>query len=245
VNVLAESSRPTRALLILLTLLGVGATAALGTWQLDRAAQKRALQASLAERVRQPALQIVDLANAAEPSTLLQRRIELSGHWLSEHTVYLDNRPMDGRVGFFVVTPLQLEGRRDAVLVQRGWVPRDALDRTRLPPIPSPRGDLRIAGLVAATPSRLFDLGTAASGVIRQNLDVAGFAREIGAGLLPFVLLQTGSDAPDGLLRDWPAPAVDIHKHYGYAFQWFALSALQLGLYVWFQVIRPRRQRAA
>lgn len=44
----------------------------------------------------------------------------------------------------------------------------------------------------------------------------------------------------DGLQRDWPQPAADVHKHYGYAFQWFALSALTLILYVWFQIIRPR-----
>ena len=37
--------------------------------------------------------------------------------------------------------------------------------------------------------------------------------------------------------------AAGVHKHYGYAFQWFALSALILGLYVWFQLIRPRRAR--
>jgi surfeit locus 1 family protein len=46
------------------------------------------------------------------------------------------------------------------------------------------------------------------------------------------------------LLRDWPKPATDVHKHYGYAFQWFALSALTVILYVWFQVLRPRRRRS-
>ena len=39
----------------------------------------------------------------------------------------------------------------------------------------------------------------------------------------------------------WPAPAVNVQKHYGYAFQWFAMSALVVGLYVWFQLIRPQR----
>jgi surfeit locus 1 family protein len=34
-----------------------------------------------------------------------------------------------------------------------------------------------------------------------------------------------------------------VHKHYGYAFQWFALSALTCGLYAWFQLIRPRRRQ--
>jgi surfeit locus 1 family protein len=36
-----------------------------------------------------------------------------------------------------------------------------------------------------------------------------------------------------------------VHKHYGYAFQWFALALLVIGLYVWFQVLQPRLTRTA
>ena len=38
---------------------------------------------------------------------------------------------------------------------------------------------------------------------------------------------------------------MDVGKHHGYAFQWFALSALVIVLYVWFQHIRPARRRPA
>jgi surfeit locus 1 family protein len=54
---------------------------------------------------------------------------------------------------------------------------------------------------------------------------------------------DSASTADDGLLRQWPRPAVDVQKHYGYAFQWFALGALMAGLYVWFQLVRPRLRR--
>jgi len=227
--------------LALLTLIGVLLTASLGAWQLDRAAQKRSLQQSLTERAQMPLLALADLPGSGSLEPWLHRRLSLRGHWQNERSVYLDNRTMDGRVGFFVLTPFLLQGRTDAVLVQRGWLPRDAMDRTRLAALPVAGGEQRIDGLIAATPSRLFELGRSEGGLIRQNLAVAGFSQEIGVALQPFVLLQTGSDVSDGLARHWSAPAVDIHKHYGYAFQWFALSALQLGLYVWFQVIRPRR----
>ena len=53
---------------------------------------------------------------------------------------------------------------------------------------------------------------------------------------------DAGAASADGLLRQWPEPASDVHKHYGYAFQWFGLSALVIVLYVWFQIIRPRRR---
>jgi hypothetical protein len=45
----------------------------------------------------------------------------------------------------------------------------------------------------------------------------------------------------DGLLRNWPQVASGVHKHHGYAFQWFGLCALIVILYVWFQIISPFR----
>ena len=103
-----------------------------------------------------------------------------------------------------------------------------------------------MAGRLALSPSRLFELGPDSAGAIRQNLDVDAFARESGLALLPWVLVQiedAAVPAADGLLRQWPEPAADVHKHYGYAFQWFALATLLIVLVAWFQVIRPRRAR--
>lgn len=231
-----------RRWLLPLTLVGVALTASLCAWQLDRAGQKRALEAAISQRAQAPALDAAGLAAAGEQG--LHRRVRLQGQWLTQHSVWLENRPMDGRVGFFLVTPLRLGGRPEVVLVQRGWVPRDVADRSRLPALPAEADETVIEGRMAASPSRLYQLGEAGTGRIRQNLDPAAFARETGLPLLPLTVLQTAHEgATPGLLRDWPAPAVDIHKHYGYAAQWAALSVLQLGLYVWFQVLRPRRFR--
>jgi len=48
----------------------------------------------------------------------------------------------------------------------------------------------------------------------------------------------------DGLLRQWAAPAFDVHRHYGYASSGSRLR-LDHGLYVWFQLVRPRLKRQA
>jgi surfeit locus 1 family protein len=101
-----------------------------------------------------------------------------------------------------------------------------------------------VRGLIAPPPARLFDFAGGVAGTIRQNLDLAAFAGEFGVTLRPLSVQQLDEPA-DGLSRHWPAPAVDIHKHYGYAFQWFAMCALMAGLYVWFQLLRPRLRRRA
>ncbi len=113
--------------------------------------------------------------------------------------------------------------------------------------MPAAEGVVEVEGRIAPPPSRLYELGAEGQGPIRQNLDLDSFAQETGLRLRPLSLLQADSAGTtgDGLLRQWPAPAVDVHKHYGYAFQWFALAALITGLYVWFQLVRPRLRRQA
>jgi surfeit locus 1 family protein len=237
-----EGKRARRWIVALATSVGVAATAALGVWQLGRAAQKEALQAALDERSQLPALQTQQLAQTPGEGALQHyRSARVSGHWLAERTVFLENRQMNGRPGFFVVTPLELRPG-DAVLVQRGWAPRDMRDRTLVPAVPTPAGLIVIEGRIAPPPAKLYDFASEEGGPIRQNLDPEVFAREIGVVLRPVSLMQVVSPSPDdGLLRQWSRPAVDVHKHYGYAFQWFALCALMAGLYVWFRILRPRR----
>lgn len=241
------SPRLRRTVVLAAALAAVALTARMGLWQIDRARQKIDLQAAIDTRGAQAPLAAAELARTSEAlAAQLHRPVRLAGRWAGEHTVYLDNRQMDGRPGFYVVTPLLLAGG-DAVLVQRGWLPRDVRDRTRLAPHTTPAGTVQVAGTIAPPPARLLEFDAAASGPIRQNLDVAGMARDSGLRLLPLSVQQRGADATDdGLLRRWPRPAVDVHKHQGYAFQWFALALLMAGLYVWFQLVRPRlaaRQR--
>jgi surfeit locus 1 family protein len=244
--VTAPRSPRRRAWVLLATVVGVCITASLGAWQLSRAAQKVAIQSALDTRALLPELSTADLARDAEAAMQQHyRKVRVRGHWVAERTVFLENRQMNARVGFYVVTPLQLDGRPEAVLVQRGWVPRDMRDRSLLPEIATPAGSVEVQAAIAPPPARLYEFSAAASGAIRQNLDLAGFAAETGLRSAPMSLQQHDADgaAKDGLLREWPRPAVDVQKHYGYAFQWFAMSALMAGLYVWFQLLRPRFKR--
>jgi len=235
-----------RWVILVAALVGVAGTARLGLWQLDRAAQKIDRQALLDERQKLPELTAAYLARQPEEiDGQIQRRVRLQGRWVARATLFLDNRPMNGRVGFHVVTPLQLADGT-AVLVERGWAPRNALRREDLAPVKTPDAEaVTVVARIIPTPSRLFDFGGLESGPIRQNLDIAAAARESGLSLRPVALLQTEGPPDDGLLRHWSAPSTGVDKHHGYAAQWFALSALIAGLYVWFQLIRPRRLAAS
>lgn len=230
------------AIILLATLVGAAGTARLGFWQLQRAAQKTELRAEMEQRRQLAAVGNLELAGTPAAAELQHYRpARLRGRWATEATIYLENRQNKGRPGFFVVTPLRLEGRSEAVAVQRGWVQRNFEERTALPPLRTPPGPVEVEGIIAPPPSRLYDFSPAASGPIRQNLDLAAYARESHLPLLPLSVLQSASPSTsgDGLLRDWPVPTLDVDHHYGYALQWFSLSALIVGLYVWFRFLRP------
>jgi surfeit locus 1 family protein len=228
--------------LTLATVLGVAATAALGRWQLSRAAEKEALQAAIDAQGQLPVLQAPALLDAADPASVLHRAVHLRGLWIAERTVFLDNRQMRGQPGFYVLTPLALENSNTVVMVQRGWVQRNFVDRTALPSIPTPTGLVEVQGRVVPAPARLYEFSGPDQGTIRQNLDLAAFALETGLPLWQQSVQQTGDDG-SGLLREWPAPRSGVEKHYGYAFQWFGLCALLTGLYVWFQFVRRAKLR--
>jgi surfeit locus 1 family protein len=234
------------AVVLLAALAGALGTARLGLWQMDRAAQKVTLHEAQQARGAQAPLDAAQLARRAdELPAQLHRRVQLEGHWLPEHSVYLDNRQMDGRPGFYLVTPLQL-APGDVVLVQRGWLPRHTQQRAQLAPVHTPAGPVRVEGRIAPGLARLYEFDPKASGPIRQNLDLADYAAETRLALRPLVVVQLDAPATtnDGLLRRWNAAAPDVSKHHGYALQWFSLSALITGLYVWFQLIHPRRARS-
>lgn len=222
-------------------------TASLGFWQLRRADFKMALQTAMEDRARLPHLVNADLLGLADTQPLLHRTAELKGRWVPEGTVFLDNRQMGQRQGFYVVTPLRLAGDGRLLYVQRGFVLRDFMDRTHLPEVPTPSGDVTVLGRMAATPSQVYELGEPVEGRIRQNLNIAASASALHAQALNASLVQlepSPASAPDGLERNWPQVASGVQKHHGYAFQWFGLCALMVFLYVWFQIISPRRQRA-
>lgn len=213
---------------VLLVALGI----ALGQWQTRRADDKLALQARVAAANAQAPMRLdgtpVDLARAE------WRRVRVSGTFVADWPLYLDNRPQAGRAGLYVLMPFRIDGSDSHVLVLRGWLPVDGAQRTRIAPYVTPAGRVTLEGIARRDAGHVMQLGQAAGmapGVIVLNADVAQVAAASGLQFQPFVLQQT-SGGTDTLVRDWPAPALGIEKHRGYAFQWYALALMAFLFFV-------------
>ena len=239
--------------------IGIWGTSALGFWQLRRAGEKEQLQREV--EVAADATPVMPDARALrEPSTLVHRHLLLQGRWLPDRVVYLDNRPQAGQAGLYVLMPLRLEKPVAVdVIVNRGWIPRNATDRVRISPYSTPGGTVEVTGVALAEEPRLLELSRSVDRPLKglwQNFDDDAYTKASGSAALPLVVRQdraTVGGVPtqdDGLSRDWPDRGgvlqSQIDRHHGYAFQWFALAATlaALLLYQVFRVIRNGRTLA-
>jgi len=207
----------------------------LGNWQVNRAQEKRERQALFEARINDTPVQ---LTGSVAADSLLYRRVRASGRWIAERQFYVDNQIRGGRAGFNVITPLAISGSSIAVLVNRGWIARDAA-YPRAPRVPVPEGAVDVGGLAIRPPARFLELSPqAVAGDVWQNLSIERYGAASGLTLLPVVVLQE-SVAP-GLVAVRETPDAGIARHVEYAFTWFSLAATAFVLWVVLNVRRTR-----
>ena len=221
------------------TVLGVALFVGLMLWQLDRADQKRALQARFDSRLGMPA--VAYRGGGLDLEKMRYRRLRLEGHFLDKDQVLLDNAVHEGRPGYQVLTPFRL---RDGgvVLVDRGWVPQGAR-RDALPDIQVATGPLRIEGWLDRHRSRPFFGGGQPHrpGDSRWlYMDTAAYRRESGLRV-PDWVIHLAPDSPQGYVRVQPHFDARVGMHIGYAIQWGAFALIAAG--TWLAVSFRRRAR--
>lgn len=213
----------------LAALVGVLATALLGNWQLNRAAEKLQLQERIEQAGRGAAIRLG--AEQIDSVPLLYAPVQASGEFKSEGTIYVDNRVRAGVVGYEIVTPLRLDGTTRYVLVDRGWV-RSGTDRTRLPEVATPAGTVVVDGIATPGDPHVFELSSAIqAGRVWQNITVERYRKAFGLDLQPVVIHQS-NDLGDRLAREWIRPDLGIDRHRAYALQWFCMSFAIVIIYV-------------
>ena len=233
----AEAERRSGVWPLAAAVLGISAALALGNWQLGRAAQKRELKARVEAQAAQPPINVSAVELAAADVDL--RRVEARGVLDPRYTIFLDNRIHGGVPGYEVITPLRLGDSGRHVLVNRGWIARTP-DRAQLPQVSTPVDPVTLTGIAVIPRPRTLELTDAVmEGRIWQNLTIERYRKAVPIAIQPFAIRQD-SALDDGLVREWPAPDLGIDKHYGYAFQWFALAATIL---IFYALTRYRRTR--
>jgi surfeit locus 1 family protein len=201
--------------------------AALGAWQLRRAEVSRSTLAQFASGSAGDAL-------ATLPTELHEAerfsRVEVEGEYVGAPQFLLDNMLHDGAAGYHVLTALRMSGRREHLLVNRGWVSAGR-DRGVLPDVVVEPRSVRVRGRLERLPRpglRLGDdasqAGSAAPAIVLQYPTAADLAQRLGAPVLDYQLLLDAGE-PQAFVRDWRAPGVAPERHLSYAGQWLLLAA--------------------
>ena len=206
----------------------------LGNWQLERAAWKQALidrEREISQQSPQPLLDVLENGEVLDFRPVVAR-----GRYRLDRQLLLDNRIHEGRPGYHVLTPLQLDGQDGIVLVNRGWVPLGR-SRSELPALPGPNGVIPVSGTLARLPEKIFRLADTEERVagwpqVIQHVEFSAIEQRLGESILP-VILQLGGEQQHGFTRDWkPVYGIGPEKHTAYAMQWFTLALVLLVIYI-------------
>ena len=199
----------------------------LGFWQLDRANEKRAIEAS----IQKANTGIVELIS--DENRLLEKeyyQVRLKGQYQSNKQFIYDNQIVDQVSGYYVLTPFKLESQPSTIIINRGFIPWNG-DREKLADVSIKKTKSEIKVQISK-PIKRIELKSSEIGnnfpVLIQAVDLVKMSELAGIDFSSMVgLLDASMD--DGFVRKWEPYTGSIEKHIGYAVQWF-LMAIVLGI---------------
>lgn len=213
------------ALLMFMVLMG------LGSWQVVRLGEKRALLAQIdqAMTVAPQDLFAFEGAEADRGLGFLEfKPLFAQGAFLHHTSFEIKPRTHEGRNGYHLFTPLQSnEGR--IIFVNRGWVPQEYTGT-----LYAPIGTVRVEGMARLPKRSSFTPENQSSKNDWYWPDVKAMAQASGFDaekVLPIILAST-----QGAVEKYPLPApvqADIpNNHLQYAVFWYTMAAVFLLMFV-------------
>jgi len=199
----------------------------LGFWQLDRADQKRTIEASI-QKANTGVVELI--INQNELLNKEYYEVRLQGSYIGDKQFIYDNQIVDQASGYYVLTPFVLTGQSNAIMINRGFIPwngrRDQLDDIAVD------SAFREVKIQVSRPIKRIELKTSDISnqfpVLIQAIDFDVIEEISSTSFVDVIgLLDPSSD--DGFVRKWEPYTGSIEKHIGYAIQWF-LMALVLGI---------------
>lgn len=200
----------------------------LGCWQLDRWQQKKTLQQAIEANFTNQTTAKVIFSISELTSLARFTQVETKGEWLFQHSLFLDNQMYRHQAGFRVLTPFVLQDSRAAILIDRGWIPRNT-DLKKID-LPFPETQQVIRGIINQ-PSTGIQLAANHTQPRNQQITVIDFNYfKIPASYqLHPIVLQLNAHQPNAFSQQSePLMGLKPLTHLGYAIQWFGFAILLL-----------------
>ena len=217
--------------LILVSLL-----CSLGFWQLNRAEQKKQILQQQQAAIDADSIDL-NRQTIVDEEAVRYRKVVVKGYYDVAHQFLVDNQIVDGKNGYFVFTPLFVDGADDAVLVNRGWIPLGK-DRKDLPNVDFKSNATQIMGRLNHFPSvgiklKGAEIPTDTWPSVVQVVDANVLSERLGYPIRTYQI-ELDATAPEGYKREWKINVpIPPEKHLAYAVQWFALALTLTALFIW------------
>ena len=135
---------------------------------MDRADQKKIINMAFVERQNQPPTHLNKETIQMPIKDIIWRHVTLSGEFLNDKNIILDNQIREEKAGFLIYTPFKILDSNKIILINRGWYPltnsrKDILD---IPPIKEMQ---TIEGQVSQMPSSGISLGKVATEKLNES----------------------------------------------------------------------------
>ena len=199
----------------------------LGFWQLDRADEKRGIEASI-KQANTGSVELIRKEEGLQSKEYYE--VRLQGKYLSDKQFIYDNQIVDQVSGYYVLTPYALEGQSKSILINRGFIPWNGR-RDKLADIVIGQ-ETREIKVQISKPIKRMELKPSEVSIqfpaLIQSIDLQDMADRAKIDFSSVIGLLDAS-ASNGFIRKWEPYTGSIEKHIGYAVQWF-LMALVLAI---------------
>ena len=199
----------------------------LGVWQIERAAHKEGLLQAFNSEQESPPIRLT----SQSPDW---SRVFVDGIFDSTRQILIDNQIHKGRVGYKIFTPFRFDDNK-IVLVDRGWIAQGQ-SRSDLPQLNILEKKSRIIATVTSPEQGVLagsELLTNEWPRVSQTKAVEVIASAFKEPILDIVLvLDPGSSQITEFIQIKPFAITPV-KHYGYAMQWFTMSIVLLGMFLY------------
>jgi surfeit locus 1 family protein len=199
----------------------------LGVWQIERAAHKEGLLQAFNSEQESPPIRLT----SQSPDW---SRVFVDGIFDSTRQILIDNQIYKGKVGYKIFTPFRFDDNK-IVLVDRGWIAQGQ-SRSDLPQLNILEKKSRIIATVTSPEQGVLagsELLTNEWPRVSQTKAVEVIASAFKEPILDIVLvLDPGSSQITEFIQIKPFAITPV-KHYGYAMQWFTMSIVLLGMFLY------------
>ncbi len=214
----------------LLMVAAAAVAVALGLWQLHVWEAARAAEARDLTNAEPMPLGDVMSGDSPFPGEHLGQPVSFTGEWLAESTVYISGRELDGRRGYWVVTPVRVGD--SAMPVVRGW---SAEARAS-----TPSGDADVEGWLQASEGTGTPDKDPHDDVIPE-MRIASLVEHVDADLYSGYVVAKPSGTEAGLDAVTPESVPKVSsstslRNLLYAFQWWVFGGF--AVYIWFRWCR-------